>query len=370
MSGASISVVVPMFDAAVHLDRVVPPLRRALDEGRVAEVIVVDDGCTDDGPARCRAAGFTVIASGGRRGPGASRNLGARLAKGELLLFVDSDVVMHDDVPERVAARFAARPDVVALFGAYDDRPQAPGIVSRYRNLLHHWTHHSHAGEASTFWAGCGAVRRAPFLAAGGFDAAAYAVPSIEDIELGYRLRRAGGKILLDPEVQGTHLKRWTFRNMVQTDVFRRALPWGRLLQHPELAGAVLNVSNAERLKALIAGAFWAAAVMGLFHLPFLGAAFGLLLVAFLVSWPFYVLLARAAGFPTALAGLFLHQLYFVYGAATFVWCVVEHKLRLAPSPPRGQLSPLSAVSNQDRNGGDSGQVDLVEPQPRDPSSS
>lgn len=345
MSSAAISIVVPMYNAASYLTRVAPPLQRALAAGRVAEVIVVDDGCTDDGPRQCQAAGFTVIPSGGRKGPGACRNQGALAARGAILLFVDSDVVMHDDVPELVARHFARRADIVALFGAYDEQPNAPGVVSRYRNLLHHHTHTTHAGEASTFWAGCGAVRRDAFLSAGGFDADYYTVPSIEDIELGYRLRRAGGKILLAPEVQGTHLKRWTLRSMLHTDVFRRALPWGRLLQHPELAGAVLNVSNAERLKALIAGAFFATAALGLMHRPFLGAALGLLLVAALVSAPFYVVLWRAAGLATALAGLFLHQLYFAYGAATFVWCVVERKLRFAPEPPRGTLPPLERRS-------------------------
>lgn len=337
----TISVVMPMYNASGYLPLVLPPLQRALADGRVVEVIVLDDGCSDDGPARCRAAGFTVRPSGGRKGPGACRNQGALAAQGDLLLFIDSDVVMHDDVPELVRRHFARREDIVALFGAYDERPHARGIVSRYRNLLHHFTHATHAGEASTFWAGCGAVRRAAFLAAGGFDADHYAVPSIEDIELGYRLRRAGGKIVLAPEVQGTHLKRWTLRSMVHTDVFRRALPWGRLLQHPELAGAVLNVSNAERLKALIGGACYATALLGLWHRPFLGAALGLLLVAALVSAPFYARLWRSAGVVTAFCGLFLHQLYFVYGAATFVWCVVEHRLRLAPKPPRGTLPPL-----------------------------
>ncbi len=337
----TLSVVMPMYNAEGYLGLVVPPLERALRDGRLLEVIVVDDGGSDGGPARCRATGFTVISSGGRLGPGACRNCGALAARGDVLLFVDSDVVMHDDVPERVQAWFARRADVVALFGAYDDRPHAPGVVSRYRNLLHHHTHASHAGEASTFWAGCGAVRRAVFLAVGGFDALHYARPSIEDIELGYRLRRAGGAILLAPEVQGTHLKRWTLRSMVQTDVLCRALPWGRLLQHPELAGAVLNVSNAERLKALIGGAFWATLALALLHRPFLGAALGLLLVAALVSAPFYALLWRAAGPRTALAGLFLHQLYFVYGAATFAWCVLEKRLGLAPQPPRGTLPPL-----------------------------
>ncbi len=339
----TISVVMPMWNAASYLDLVLPPLQRALADSRVLEVLVVDDGCTDDGPQRARAAGFTVIPSGGRLGPGACRNLAACRARGDLLLFIDADVVMHDDVPELVVAHFERRAEVVALFGAYDDRPHARGIVSRYRNLLHHFTHFAHEGEASTFWAGCGAVRRTAFLAAGGFDSDYYKVPSIEDIELGYRLRRAGGVILLTPEIQGTHLKRWTFRGMLQTDVFRRALPWGRLLQHPELAGAVLNVSNAERLKALIGGAFFAAAIAGLIHTPFLGAAMALLLVAALTSWPFYWVVAQSAGLLTALAALFLHQLYFVYGAATFVWCVVEHKIRLSPPPPLGTRPPLQS---------------------------
>ena len=64
-------------------------------------------------------------------------------------------------------------------------------MVSQYRNLLHHFVHqHGHA-EASTFWAGCGAIRRAAFDAVGGFDAARFPRPSIEDIELGLSAPRA-----------------------------------------------------------------------------------------------------------------------------------------------------------------------------------
>ena len=325
----TISVVMPMFDAAGHLDRVLPPLQRALAAGEILEVIVVDDGSRDDGPARCKAAGFTLLSSGGRKGPGEARNVGAKAAKGELVLFVDSDVVIHEDVPRRVAESFGAKPDVVAVFGAYDEHPAAPGLVSRYRNLLHHFVHASHPGEASTFWAGCGAVRRSAFAKVGGFDGSAYAEPSIEDIELGGRLRRGGGRILLDPSIQGTHLKRWTFWKMLETDVLRRALPWGRLLQQPGHAGDVLNVTTAERLKALVAGAFFLALIAGIFRPLALAVAAALLLIAILASRRFYALVLRAAGLPTAIAAVFLHQLYFVYGAATYVWCVVESKLRL-----------------------------------------
>ncbi len=333
---ATISLVMPMFDAARYLDRVVPPIARALAERRLHEIVVVDDGCTDDGPRRCRDAGFTVLSSGGRKGPAFCRNLGAKAATGEFVLFLDSDVVMHDDVPAQVENVLAAQPDVVALFGEYDDHPAAPGIVSRYRNLLHHFVHHTHPGEASTFWAGCGAVRRAAFQAVGGFDAERYAHPSIEDIELGSRLRRAGGRILLLPAIQGTHLKHWTFTSMVRTDVFRRALPWGRLLQHEGRTGAALNVSNAERLKALLAGAIAVATALGFVHAAWFGAAAALLVVATVASLPFYAVVLRSAGLVTALSAVLLHQLYFVYSAATFAWCVIEHKLGLAPAPRRG----------------------------------
>src|SRR5690349_17222010 len=129
--------------------------------------------------------------------------------------------------PER---RFAGDPALVAVFGAYDDDPRHPGLTSRYRNLLHHHVHSGAAGEAETFWAGLGAIRREAFEAAGGFDAERFPQPSIEDIELGARLRRGGARIVLDPSIRGRHLKAWTPWSMVRTDLTRRGIPWTRLL--------------------------------------------------------------------------------------------------------------------------------------------
>ena len=60
------------------------------------------------------------------------------------------------------------------------------------------------AGDATTFWAGLGAIQRTAFLEAGGFDAEQYRAPSIEDVELGLRLAAAGARIRLDPSVRGT----------------------------------------------------------------------------------------------------------------------------------------------------------------------
>ena len=126
-----------------------------------------------------------------------------RVATGEVLVFLDSDVIVRPDTFSRIRAAFAADPDLVALFGSYDDSPSPHGVVSTFRNLLHHYMHQRSAGLASTFWAGLGAVRRDAFLAVGGFDAERFPVPSVEDVELGLRLHAGGATHQARPEHPG-----------------------------------------------------------------------------------------------------------------------------------------------------------------------
>ena len=145
-----------------------------------------------DGPnaalaATAAAIGATVLVLDERGGPARARNRGARAAGRAILLFVDADVEVPVDLAARVAGFFTAHPEVAAMFGSYDAEPAAPGLVSQFRNLLHHFVHQTARETASTFWAGCGAVRREAFERVGGFDES-WTEPSIEDIELGSRL--------------------------------------------------------------------------------------------------------------------------------------------------------------------------------------
>ena len=143
------------------------------------------------------------------------------------------------------------------MFGSYDADPPAQGLVSRYKNLLHHYVRQYGGREASTFWAGCGAIRREVFSSLGGFNES-YTRPSVEDIELGARLRSAGYPVCLCPDVQVKHLKRWTLTSLLESDIFDRAIPWSRLILRDRHLPAELSLDVGSRLSAI---AVWAAFV-------------------------------------------------------------------------------------------------------------
>jgi GT2 family glycosyltransferase len=259
-----------------------------------------------------------VLAEPAGAGPAAARNLGAAGCEADVLVFVDSDVEVHPEALALIERHFAAEPELAALFGAYDDDPAHPALTSRYRNLLHHHVHAEGAGEAETFWAGLGAVRRERFEAVGGFDAELFPQASVEDIELGMRLRRGGARIVLDPEVRGRHLKRWTPLSMVRTDFNRRGVPWTRLLLRQGDDSTVLNLGWRRRASAATSVALLGALLARRRRLSAAALATNLVL-----DRDLYALLARRGGARLLLAGIGLHQLHQLAAAASVPTAIV-----------------------------------------------
>jgi GT2 family glycosyltransferase len=253
-------------------------------------------------------------------GPAAARNAGAADAGGDVIVFVDADVLPHADAFARIRAAFDADPGLAAVFGSYDDCPADPGVVSQFRNLLHHHVHQQGAGEATTFWAGLGAVRVDAFRDAGGFDAERYPVPSVEDIDLGMRLAAKGRRILLDPLLRGTHLKRWTLLDMVRTDFWQRGVPWVELVLRSRSGSSALNLGWRNRVSAAAAVVSAVAVVRGR---P--GTALCGLVALAVLNAELYELLLRRRGPAGATAGIGLHAVHHVTGALAVPVGVARH---------------------------------------------
>jgi len=287
----------------------------ALSKSAVAplECLVVDDGSNDDTAAVAERAGVRAIALNKRRGPAHARNVGARQARGELVLFLDADVCIHADALTRIVDHFHLDPSLDAVIGAYDDSPAATPFVSQYRNLLHCSTHRLGLPDASTFWSACGAIRKEAFLRCGGFDDQ-FDRPAIEDIEFGSRLKAQGGRILLDPAIQVQHLKCWTLRSMIQTDIFDRGIPWTRLILRSGALPNDLNVRWSQRLSVVLASVLSGAMLLGA---GYTALACALALVR--LNWPFYSLVAERMGWWSALRAVPLHFLFHFYCGVAFL---------------------------------------------------
>ena len=247
-----------------------------------------------------------------KSGPAAARNEGVRHARSSMVLFIDSDVLVPVDFFARLDEAIVAHPGADAIVGSYDAEPADPAFLSQYRNLLHHYVHQHADPEMRTFWTGCGLVRRGVFLEAGGFDEARFARPCIEDVEFGLRLVDAGKRIRLEKSLQVTHLKHWSARGILRTDLLDRAVPWSALLLGRGSVGTMPNVGVRERLSVAAAGLLG----ISLLAAPFLyltaatGALIGLgMMLA--CNAGFYMFLVRLRGPAFALMAVPWHVVHY-----------------------------------------------------------
>ena len=341
MNAAAVSVVIPAHRGDEGFRACLASV--AASRPPAGEVIVVVDGEAPGCTALAAEAGARVLATAGSEGPAVARNRGAREAAGAVVLFLDADVVVPADLVGRVARAFDEDPRLGGVFGSYDAAPAAPGVVSVFRNLLHHHVHQTSEPKAFSFWSGCGALRREALLAVGGFDEG-YRRPSVEDIELGSRLVRAGHLLRLDRSLQVKHLKRWTLAGMAVTDVRDRALPWTELILRERRLPRDLNFRPGHRLStAAVLALAVALSVAPAWPRPGLLLAAGGVLALLAANLAFYRRLVALRGAAFLAAAIPLHALHYLCGAVGFGAGLVRHAFA-AGRPSRSRKAWTAAA--------------------------
>jgi glycosyltransferase involved in cell wall biosynthesis len=196
-----ISVVIPAFNAEATISKVVEAVR-GQDLSEELEVIVVDDGSTDQTAAKARQSGAVVVRQESR-GPAGARNTGWRTAHGMTVLFTDSDCRPHRDWARKLLAGFTD-PEVAAVAGSYGIwNPQS--WLARH---IHAEIMDRHAGMPSSiraFGSYNVAIRKEVLEKLDGFDDN-YPRASGEDNDLSYRILEAGFTIAFRREALVDHL--------------------------------------------------------------------------------------------------------------------------------------------------------------------
>ncbi|MDX2463006.1 MAG: glycosyltransferase family 2 protein [Porticoccus sp.] len=334
-----VSVIVPVFNASETLSRCLEPLSVL---GNTYEVIVVDDASTDSSLEIAQGFPVTVVRSDINVGPGPARNLGVQHSSGDILLFIDADVEVQVEKVKQLIQELRDAPEYSAIFGSYDKAPQAPQLVSQYRNLLHHFVHQQHTGEASHFWTGFAAIRASDFAILGGFSECYYG-RQIEDVELGYRMRARGMRLRINPALQVKHLKRWTLISMLKTDLLHRGIPWTRLILTTHCLPDDFSLSTNQRLSGVLATQV---VLFGLFsHMYSFALFFSLVfLLGFIAACKnFLCFLAQARGWSFAFCCIPLHLIYYCNACLAFACGVTIHVIDRFSSVPTTSTSEIQS---------------------------
>ncbi len=318
----TVAVIVPVHRPGEDFARCLQSIRMAAPAPD--QLIVVLDGEPEEAEQLAKRFGIRVLATGGSRGPACARNLGARAATTELLLFVDSDVIILPSAIAQVTQFFGDHPEISAAIGSYDDTPGAANFLSQYKNLFHHYVHQHAREEGYTFWGACGAIRRQVFLEVGGYHEG-YRHASIEDIELGYRLKAAGHRIQVRKNLQVQHLKRWRPLSLFKTDFFLRALPWTRLILQTGRLENDLNIDWSSRVKVGLV--FGIVGLLGLAWLwPWTLGLAGLCgLTLLILDVPLLRFFVQKRGWWFALGTIPWHWFYYLYSGLGFLFGLGLH---------------------------------------------
>jgi hypothetical protein len=337
-----ISIVIPVVNWSPELGACLESLGRL--DPPCEDLVVVVDGGSEETAAMAAAAGARVVRLLTQCGPAAARNVGARAAHGDVLCFLDSDVTVPARLLADVHRVLSGDPGLDAVIGSYDEKPQAPNFLSQYKNLAHHFVHQTSRTDTSSFWSGCGAIRRAAFDRVGGFDER-FRRPSVEDIELGHRLHAAGCRVRIDRALQVTHFKRWTPVGLLVTEIRDRAIPWTELILR---TGAMPNELNL-RWKGRAAVAAAGLLALAIATAPWLAAsrlaAVVLAAVLVLIDLDLYRFLRARRGLVFAIRAVFAHWVHYLCSAAGFLAGAVRHVIGVRP--PAAAAAPSHAEADR-----------------------
>lgn len=315
-----ISVVVPVYNMRDDLSKCIDALEKSAV--RDYQLIVVDDHSNDGSGESARARCDYFVRQDRNQGQAAARNLGARFAKADLLFFLDADVLVEPGTLGLVLEAFENEPGISALFCSYQHDTLPGNFVSQFKNLQHHYTHQVSSREAATFCGGFGAIRRPVFEQHGGFDESQRAM---EDVELGYRLHRAGHRISLCPWIQLTHTKKYSLGGLVKSDVLQRAIPWTRVMLEQRVIRNDLNTKSNNITSVLVVFLMCMAPFLPWFWsraLPL--AEVVLLLILVLLNRKFLAFLRRKRGARFALRAIPMIWLQYVYSGFGLVLGVLS----------------------------------------------
>lgn len=305
-----VSVIIPAFNAGYTVERCLDSILTSR-YNRI-EILMVDDGSTDDTLDRARKRKCRILRQSENRGAAASRNLGCREAKGDLFVFLDADVAVHPESIGFIVEDLYERNIASAVIGAYSKTQEVRGFFSQYQNLFTYFNHDKSGASISWFWTALGAARKDAFTGTSGFNER-YRGASAEDMEMGYTLSLQGHRIAYDNRIQGVHLHHHTLGSLLRNNFKKSSdlvlLIW-RMSPHDKFAHGFSDKRNAYAMATAML--VMVSALLCFLDMRWAALLAASLLVLPLVNLPFYRFVRTEKGMGFAIKCALMHYLIYI----------------------------------------------------------
>lgn len=210
----SLSLIIPAYNAQKTILPLLDSIARSKNVNRnEIEVIVVDDLSRDgtvgkllDNKSYNFYKSYKIIQLKKNSGPAHARNVGAKYAKGKVLVFLDADVFVYTKTLSEIERSFRDDPDLLALTGVWDKKQKNRKFFPKFK-ALRDWSYWINERDPKNYYylfsTRIAAIERHLFERLGGFDET-YKAALVEDIELTYRIARRHA-VVFNPKVVVHH---------------------------------------------------------------------------------------------------------------------------------------------------------------------
>jgi len=220
-----VSIIIPVKNGERTLDACLRSIKRSYYKR--FEVIVVDDHSTDRTAEIGRGHQCMVFEAPDGHGANSARNFGAKQAKGEVLVFLDSDIVIARETLLGIVETLEDR-GLDAVVGLYTAKHRHESFVSQYKNLWVRYSYMKSLPAIDWLFGAISGIKREAFDKLGGFNTDLLARHGHDDIELGKRFARANLSIILNMDIEVEHLKEYSIASFIKNE-FNRSMGFAEL---------------------------------------------------------------------------------------------------------------------------------------------